>query len=127
MRALEFGERVSVDTANVLKRGALQHKGMSVIMHWPSANTGYSHAGGEMHMEGWQRASERTFWHPAPRIREGIYIGYRTVSDGNTEWLGNEEGNGYYGLVYYRVAVVVLGEREKPVFVFESDVTPCAR
>jgi len=62
------------------------------------------------------------FWQHDPKVREGIYIGYRTVSDGFSEWLGAEEGNGYTQYASYRVALVVFSERENPVYVFPSDI-----
>ena len=68
------------------------------------------------------RRSESGFYRREPVTREGIYIGYRTVNDGTSEWIGSEEGCVYTAYQSYRVAVVVLGERENPVYVFPSDV-----
>lgn len=118
---LTFGDRVTVDTNNVLRRGAITHHGtyeeIPPSRWYPRGRS----------LDGWMRRSEWRHWRSEPKIREGIYIGWRTVSDGTTEYMGSEEGRQYNVYHAYRVAVVVLGEREKPVYVFPSDLTPTTR
>jgi len=49
--------------------------------------------------------------------REGIYIGTRTLFNGEREYIGSEEGVAFYPREHFRAALVVFSERENPVLV----------
>jgi hypothetical protein len=53
-------------------------------------------------------------WEITPRA--GLYIGGRTLSNGQ-RWYEDEVGAVYEPETYFRAALVVFSEREKPVFV----------
>lgn len=58
------------------------------------------------------------FWEAAPTApRTGIFIGWRTISDGRRVWEGSEEGFSYSPSSYLRAALVVFTPRTKPVLV----------
>lgn len=56
-------------------------------------------------------------WEPETKIIEGIYIGYRTLSDGFVIWEGEEIGNVFHVLEYHEAWLIVEGPRRKPVYV----------
>lgn len=115
MRRLALGDRVSIDTHDILVRQSL--KQIVTIRGW--AGTAKREP-----VFGWVRTRDALHWRNSvdPKTRDGIYIGYRTVSDGFKDYMGHEEGNASVPIAHYRVAVVVLGERENPVYVFHSDI-----
>jgi hypothetical protein len=54
--------------------------------------------------------------------REGLYIGYRTLQDGETWWEGEEIGMVFKPHRDLDAWLVVLNERQNPVLVFPEDV-----
>lgn len=48
--------------------------------------------------------------------RKGIFLGYRTLSDGYLDY-DYEEGNTFIPEKFFKVALVCLSERENPVYV----------
>lgn len=59
-------------------------------------------------------------WWEAQKLeqpREGLYIGYRTLADGKSEYIGSEEGTAFTADRHFRAALVVFGERNSPVLV----------
>lgn len=61
----------------------------------------------------------KKWWEPC-RLgtpREALYIGYRTVVDGEADYIGEEEGTAFTPERHYRAALVVFSERERPVLV----------
>ncbi len=75
----------------------------------------------------WRRAGERRRgrppipgWEPAPAPVEGMYIGYRTFSNGRAEWTGDSWG--YVPQRHFEVWLVVPSDRENPVPVLPEDV-----
>lgn len=58
--------------------------------------------------------------------KAGIFLGYRTLSNGETEYLG-EDGASYSPDNYFRAALVCLSPRENPVYVpLDAIQTTCA-
>lgn len=111
MGDLEFGQKVLVHRRATLRRG----------------DTGKRYNRGPVSslIKGW-----RSYFYMFPRSQErgadrlpsvAVFLGYRTVSDGWTEY-DYEDGPEYHPLAYYRVALVCFGPREKPVYVFPSQV-----
>lgn len=58
--------------------------------------------------------------------REGLYIGYRTLQDGETWWEGEEVGTVFKRHRNLTAWLVVLDERQNPVLVFPEDAEPVA-
>lgn len=52
---------------------------------------------------------------------EGIYIGWRTVFDGGTEYLGDEEGIAFHQDAPHEVWLFVTNPRHNPIRVFPDD------
>lgn len=122
----EFGDRVIVNTGDVLTKQGITHKGISqqIVSRRPR---GFTPAPGHA-LSGWVRLREqcRHWWDPKKhgKDREGILIGWRTVSDGWRDHIGYEEGYAWVPVVHYRVALVVFSDHENPVRVFPSDLRP---
>ena len=53
--------------------------------------------------------------------RIGLFIGYRILSNGFIEW-EDEVGNIFFPKEYFKAALVVFSEREKPVLVNYSNL-----
>jgi len=65
----------------------------------------------------------RKHWERVPiRLRIGLYIGTRTLSNGTTENMGGEEGYVFHPSEHFKAALVVFSEREKPVLVPIGDM-----
>lgn len=65
---------------------------------------------------------------PRPREIEGVYIGWRTVSDGTPPgWDREGDFDGYKPTRFYTVAVVVPGPRRNPVYVLPKHLALEAR
>ncbi|OGC76243.1 hypothetical protein A2619_02195 [candidate division WWE3 bacterium RIFOXYD1_FULL_39_9] len=61
-------------------------------------------------------------WEEKPiEERIGLFIGYRTLSNGFIEW-EDEVGNIFFPKEYFKAALVVFSEREKPVLVNYSNL-----
>jgi hypothetical protein len=58
---------------------------------------------------------------------EGILIGYRTLSNGVREYLGEGDGCAFIPKEYFRAALVVTGPKSKPFFVRLDDVKEWSR
>lgn len=55
-----------------------------------------------------------------PTTIKGVYIGYRTLSNGTRRWYG-DEGFVFTPEEYFEAWLVVIGERLRPVFVRPED------
>ena len=58
-----------------------------------------------------------------PKPIEGIFVGYRTIQDGYTEWGGEECGNIWNPTKYKEAWLIVTDPRHAPIKVFPEDVT----
>lgn len=66
-------------------------------------------------------------WWDAQRLTEprpALYIGYRTLYDGRSDYLGPEEGTAFYPDRHYRAALVVFNERSRPVLAPMDGIKP---
>ena len=70
----------------------------------------------------WQRRSDLMGEWARRRVR-GIYVGYRTLSNGVTTMGGYEEGSYYTIEDPFECWLIVQGPRLNPVRVFPKDVT----
>ena len=61
---------------------------------------------------------------PVPPCR-GLYIGYRTISDGRVVPEGENEAPVYFGFKYFRAALVVIDERKAPILVPWEEMHAC--
>lgn len=59
----------------------------------------------------------RKVWKPFVKYGEGIYLGTRTLQNGDLVWLGDEEGYHLNPTERIRVAYVSPGPRANPVYV----------
>lgn len=55
---------------------------------------------------------------------EGVIVGKRTLSNGNTRWLGEDDGNGYEPTEHFTAYLVAYDLRRKPVHVLPEHITP---
>jgi hypothetical protein len=60
---------------------------------------------------------EMKYWDRASAKITGLFIGIRTLYDGDREWWGEDEGYTFKPRSHFRAALVVPSERENPVLV----------
>ena len=56
-----------------------------------------------------------------PRPVEGIFIGWRTIQNGKSEWLGYDEGQIWIPDEYIECWLIVVDPRQNPIRVFPED------
>lgn len=61
-------------------------------------------------------------WKPVPCRGSGIWIGWRTLSDGVISYDSYEEEYLYKGTNFFRAELVVTDPRKKPIFVLLESV-----
>lgn len=67
--------------------------------------------------KGYSTQSERKFWEKLfIEPQKGIFLGYRTLSDGCRLW-DSESGYEYKPLTHYKVALVATSPKENPIYV----------
>lgn len=71
--------------------------------------------------ERWKRRGDRGSW-AKPEPVDGIYVGYRTISDGYMVWVSDEVGSVWVPKEYFEVWLIVPNERGNPIRVFPTDV-----
>lgn len=71
--------------------------------------------------ERWKRHGDRGSW-AKPEPVEGIYVGYRTISDGYMLRESDEMGFVWVPKDYFEVWLIVPNERSNPIRVFPIDV-----
>lgn len=72
----------------------------------------------------WDQRQHLKLWkrRMLPSTAEGILIGYRTLSNGVREYLGEGDGCAFIPKEYFRAALVVTGPKSKPFFARLEDV-----
>jgi hypothetical protein len=60
---------------------------------------------------------ETKYWGRTPAKITGLFIGIRTLYDGDREWWGEDTGYTFTPRSHFRAALVVPSERENPVLV----------
>lgn len=53
---------------------------------------------------------------------EGVWVGYRTLSNGRVYYGGAEDGTEYQALEYLHANMVVVDPRQSPVYVLDKDM-----
>jgi len=69
----------------------------------------------------WQRWK---IWKPVEYCSEGIFLGYRTVQDGTTDW-EDEVGMIFMKKSCYKVALVSPSAKENPIYVPLENMREC--
>lgn len=69
------------------------------------------------------KEGRRTEWTQRDiRTVRGLYIGWRTVYNGYSEWLGDEEGYNFSQSDHREVWLFIIDDRKNPIRVFPEDV-----
>lgn len=55
---------------------------------------------------------------------KGIIVGKRTLSNGNTRWLGEDGGNGYEPVESFTAYLIAYDLHRRPVHVLPEHITP---
>jgi len=55
---------------------------------------------------------------------EGIIVGKRTLSEGQTHWIGSDEGTAYIPKKHFTAYVIAYDLRRKPVHVLPEHIEP---
>lgn len=63
------------------------------------------------------------FWLPVEKEINGLFIGYRTLSNGSLEWW-EDIGSVYKPINHFQAALVVPSETRNPVYVLLDSLTP---
>ena len=108
-----FGQRVRIK-AKAVRR--LQY-GADELPELKANEHNLPYFNGESHRS-WRVWARRELREPA----DGIYIGYRTLQDGETRWEGEEIGNVFKRCRDLSAWLIVLDEHRKPVLAFPEDV-----
>lgn len=72
----------------------------------------------------WSRGYRKIEWVARPRRQpiRGMYIGWRTVFDGEAEYISDEEGTAFKQSQPHEVWLFVTSARTNPVHAFAADV-----
>ena len=70
----------------------------------------------------WSLWTKRKLYKP----RVGMYIGWRTVKDGEVRYIDEEIGNAFFPKRNHKVWLFVVNERTNPIHVFPEDVREIA-